>query len=160
LFLIFLGHSIKHNQDTLEPGHGKNILVTANIYIQLHYQKIDKYKRKYRGNIFIGKLPMDFTNRNIPSVFIKGITMGKIIIKTKQKKNDDVPFLPTELPTEFIPSIKSIGKFIGKLWTLFIMSITKRINNGKFRRYFSESSGTVYFPIALLITVLYRQNYR
>jgi hypothetical protein len=41
--------------------------------------------------------------------------MGKIIIKTKQKKNDDVPFLPTELPTEFIPSIKSIGKFIGKL---------------------------------------------
>jgi len=29
---------------------------------------------------------MDFTDRNIPSVFTKGITMGKIIIKTKQKK--------------------------------------------------------------------------
>jgi len=116
LFIIFLGHSIKHNQDTLELGHMKNILVTANIYIQLHYQKIDKYKWKYRGNIFVGKLPTNFTDRNIPSVFTEGITMEKIIIKTKQKKkNDDVPFLPTELPTEFIPSIKSIGKFIGKL---------------------------------------------
>jgi hypothetical protein len=31
-------------------------------------------------------------------------------IKTKQKKNDDVSFLPTELPTEF-----SVGKFVGKL---------------------------------------------
>jgi hypothetical protein len=42
---------------------------------------------------------MDFTNGNIPSVFTKGIIVGKKI-KTKQKKNDDVPFLPTELPTE------------------------------------------------------------
>jgi hypothetical protein len=29
------------------------------------------------------------------------------IIKTKQKKKDDVSFLPTELPTEFFPSEKS-----------------------------------------------------
>jgi hypothetical protein len=40
------------------------------------------------------------------------------------------------------------------------MSITKRITNEKFRQYFSESSGTVHFPIALLITILYRQNHR
>ena len=51
----------------------------------IHYQKIDKYKRKYQGNIFVAKLSMDFTDGNIPSVFTEGITMGKIIIKTKQK---------------------------------------------------------------------------
>jgi hypothetical protein len=34
----------------------------------------------------------------------EGITVGKKI-KTKQKKNDDVSFLPTELPTEKIPSV-------------------------------------------------------
>jgi hypothetical protein len=28
---------------------------------------------------------------------------------------------------------------VGKLWTLFIMSITKGITNGIFRRYFPES---------------------
>jgi len=43
-------------------------------------------------------------------------------------------------------SVKSVGKTIGKLWTLFIMSITKRITNGIFLRYFLESSGTVHFP--------------
>jgi len=59
-----------------------------------HYQKIDKYKQKYRENIFVGKLPTDFTDRNILSVFTEGITMKK---KIKQsKKNDDVLFLPTE----------------------------------------------------------------
>jgi hypothetical protein len=59
-----------------------------------HYQKIDKYKQKYRGNIFVGKFPRDFTDGNIPSVYTEGITVGKKI-KTKQK-NDDVSFLPTE----------------------------------------------------------------
>jgi hypothetical protein len=54
------------------------------------------------------------------------------------------------------PSVKSIGKSVGKLWTLFIMSIIKGITNRKFCRYFTESSGTVHFPIALLIAVLYR----
>jgi hypothetical protein len=29
-------------------------------------------------------------------------------IKTKQKKNDDMSFLPTELPTKFIPSVTSL----------------------------------------------------
>jgi len=72
-----------------------------------HYQKIDKYKRKYRENIFVGKLPTDFTDGNIPLVFTEGIIVGKKI-KTKQKKNDDVPFLPTELPTEFIPSVNML----------------------------------------------------
>jgi len=42
----------------------------------IHYQKIDKYKRKYRGNISVGKFP---------SVYTEGITVGKKI-KTKQKK--------------------------------------------------------------------------
>ena len=50
-----------------------------------HYQKIDKYKRKYRGNIFVGKFPRDFTDGNIPSVYTDGTTVGKKI-KTKQKK--------------------------------------------------------------------------
>jgi len=71
----------------------------------VHYQKIDKYKRKYRRNIFVGKFPRDFTDGNIPSVYTDGITVGKKI-KTKQKKKDDVLFLPTELPTEY-----SVGKF-------------------------------------------------
>jgi len=56
--------------------------------------------------------------------------------------------------------INFIGKIVGKLLTMFIMSITKGITKGKFRRYFPESSGTVHFPIALLITVFYRQNHR
>jgi hypothetical protein len=50
-----------------------------------HYQKIDKYKRQYPENIFVCKLPTDFTNGNIPSVFTEGITVGKKI-KTKQKQ--------------------------------------------------------------------------
>jgi len=77
--------------------------------------------------------------------------------KLKQsKKNDDVSFLPTELPTEFIPSVI----LLVKIWTLFIMSITKGITDGIVRRYFPESSRTVHFPIALLIVVLYGQNHR
>jgi hypothetical protein len=70
-----------------------------------------------------------------------------------------VSFLPTELPTKFIPLVKSIGKLVGKLWTLFIMSITKGITDGIFHRYFLKSSITVHFPIAPLIVVLYRQNH-
>ena len=49
---------------------------------------------------------------------------------------------------------------VGKLSTLFIMLIIKGIINGTFRQYFTESSETIYFPIVLLITVLYRQNHR
>jgi len=54
--------------------------------VLIHYQKIDKYKQKYQGNIFVGKLPTNFTDRNVPLVFTDGITVGKTIIKTKQKK--------------------------------------------------------------------------
>jgi hypothetical protein len=42
-----------------------------------HYLKIDKYKQKYRGNIFIGKCLTDFTDGNILSVYTEGITVGK-----------------------------------------------------------------------------------
>jgi hypothetical protein len=37
------------------------------------------------------------------------------------------------------PSVNSLGNSIGKLWTLFIMSITKGITDGIFLRYFPES---------------------
>ena len=37
-----------------------------------------------------GNIPMDFTNGNIPSVYTERIAVGNKIIKTKQKKNDDV----------------------------------------------------------------------
>jgi len=52
------------------------ILITILI---IHYQKIDKYKRKYRGNISVGKFLRDFTDGNIPSVYIEGITVRKKI---------------------------------------------------------------------------------
>jgi hypothetical protein len=71
-----------------------------------------------------------------------------------------VSFIPTELPTKFIALVQSVGKITGKLLTLFIMPITKGITNGKFHLYFPKSSGTVHFPIALLIIVLYRQNHQ
>jgi len=38
-----------------------------------------------------------------------------------------------------ISSVTSLGNFVGKLWTLFIMSITKEITDRIFRRYFPES---------------------
>ena len=83
----------------------REIVRSRFLYIYIyHYQKINKYKQKYRENIFIGKFPRDFTDGNIPSVYTDGITVGKKF-KTKQKKKDDVSFLPTELPTEF-----SVGK--------------------------------------------------
>ena len=76
-------------------------LVVNRMGIQtIHYQKIDKYKRKYRGNISVGKFSRAFTYRNIPSVYTERITMGKKFQTNQKKKNDDVSFLPTELPTE------------------------------------------------------------
>ena len=102
-----------------------------------HYQKIDKYKRKYRGNIFVDKFPRDFTDGNISSVYTDGITVGKKILK-QSKKKDDVSFLPTEFSVGNSVG-KSVGNSVGKLWTLFIMSITKGITDGIFRRYFPES---------------------
>ena len=47
------------------------------ISLSIHYHKIDKYKRKYRGNIFVGKLLTDFTDGNILSIFTERITVGK-----------------------------------------------------------------------------------
>jgi hypothetical protein len=61
--------------------------------------EIDKYKRKYRGNISVGKFSRDFTDENISSVYTEGITVGKNIID-----------LPTELLTEFIPLVNSLVK--------------------------------------------------
>jgi len=69
-------------------------------------------------------------------------------IKTKQKKYS--------LDVIFTDEIYSVGK----LRTLFIMSITKGITDEMFCRYFSESSKTVHFSIALLIVVLYGQNHQ
>jgi hypothetical protein len=61
--------------------------------------EIDKYKRKYRGNISVSKFSRDFTDENISSVYTEGITVGKNIID-----------LPTELLTEFIPLVNSLVK--------------------------------------------------
>jgi hypothetical protein len=77
------------------------------LYKKRHYQKIDKYKRKYRRNISVGKFPRDFTDGNIPSVYTEGITVGKKI-KTKQKKK--------WWRVIFTDGIFSVGKFVGKLW--------------------------------------------
>jgi hypothetical protein len=42
--------------------------------------------------------------------------VGKKKLK-QSKNNDDISFIPTELPTKLIPSVKSIGKIIGKVFT-------------------------------------------
>jgi len=76
--------------------------------LSIHYQKTDKYKWKYRGNIFVDKFLRDFTDGNIPSVYTEGITVGKKI-KTKQK-NDDVSGF-----TNGILSVNSVDKSVGKL---------------------------------------------
>jgi hypothetical protein len=47
------------------------------LMIITHYQKIDKYKWKFRGKIFVSKLPTDFTDETIPSVFTDEITLRK-----------------------------------------------------------------------------------
>ena len=108
-----------------------------------HYQKIDKYKQKYRKNISLVNcwqiLPMKIFTR-----YLLRELQWKKKFKTKQKKNDVG---------------NSVSKIIDKLSILFIMWITKGIIDETFRRYFTESSETIHFPIALLITVLYRQNH-
>jgi hypothetical protein len=80
-----------------------------------HYQKIDKYKRKYWGNI-PRELPWEK--------------------KLKQsKKNDDVSFLPTELPTEYasyadgkIPSVKLLNLVVSTVH----LSLNSMLNKIKF----------------------------
>ena len=67
-------------------NNGSNVLLNSNLGMlyadikknkTIHYQKIDNYKRKYRGNISVGKFPRNFTDENIPSVYTEGITVGK-----------------------------------------------------------------------------------
>jgi hypothetical protein len=95
---------------------------------------------------------MNFINNNIFLIYTKRIIVRNKIIKIKHKKQWRDNF------TNRI--VKFVGKTVGKLWTLFIMSITKGIIDEKFRRYFPESSGIIHFPIALLIIVLYKQNHQ
>jgi len=125
------------------------------VFAYNHYQKIDKYKQKYRENISVGKFPRDFTDGNILSIYTEGITVGK---KLKQnKKNNDVSFLPTK----FIPSVNSSVNCehcsLCQLQRESPMEFSVGIF--QFRRYFSESSRTIHFLIALLIVVLYGQNH-
>ena len=108
------------------------------------------------------------TERIFPSVNFRGILPTEIFSryiprelpwekknKTKQKKMMACHFFTNEITD----GIYSVGKFIGKLWTLSIMSITKGITDGIFRRYFPKRSRTVHFPIALLIVLFYGQNH-
>jgi len=71
------------------------------------------------------------TNKNIKRIFLsvnfREILLMKIFsryiprelqwkkILKQSKKNDDVLFLPTELPMEFILSVKFVAKSVGKL---------------------------------------------
>jgi len=48
---------------------------------------------------------VNFTDKNIPSVYAEGITLGNKI-KKKAKKYNDVLFIPMKIPMEFIPSVK------------------------------------------------------
>jgi hypothetical protein len=103
------------------------------------------------------------TNRNIEGISLsvnfqgilpKGIFPLYIPRELQWKK------IKTKLKKKQWRVIYSVGKIIGKLWILFIMSIIKGIINKKFCWYFPESSETVHFPTALLIVVLCRQNHR
>jgi len=104
---------------------------------------------------FRGILPTEIFTRSIPREL-----QWKKKIKTKQKKNWWRVIFTNIITDGIILLVKSVGKSVGKLWTLFIMSITKGITNKIFRRYVLESSRTVHLPIALLIVVLYGQNHR
>ena len=67
----------------------------------------------------------------------EGITVGK---KLKQSKKKWWRVIFTNGITDgFTDGIYSVGKFVGKLWTLFIMLITKGITDEIFHRYFPES---------------------
>ena len=104
---------------------------------------------------FRGLLPTEIFPRYIP----RELPWEKNFKQSKKKKWWRVIF--TDRITNGINSVGTfIGNSVGKLWTLFIMSITKGITDGIFRWYFPESSKTVHFPIALLIVVLYWQNHR
>ena len=77
-------------------NNGSDVLLNSNL--DMLYADIKLYTTRKSIN----------TNGNT-----EGITVGK---KIKQsKKNDDVSFLSTELPTKFILLVKPVGEFVGKL---------------------------------------------
>ena len=81
-----------------------------------HYQKINKYKRKYRGNIPVGKFSREFNEGNISSVYTEGFTAGKK--NSKKKKIMTCHFLPTDYRRNCSlgNSVgKSVGNSVGKL---------------------------------------------
>ena len=129
-----------------------------------HYQKINKYKWKYQGNIPVGKFPHPSVNfrGNLPTeIFPRYIPRDlpwEKKLKQSKKKWWHVIFYQRNYRWNFFVG-NSVGKSVDKLWTLFIMSITKGIIDGIFRRYFPESSRIVHLPIALLIVVIYGQNH-
>ena len=103
------------------------------------------------------------TDKNIPSINCSKFYRRKYFIgihwknyngkkiKWSQKIRWHVIYI-----NKITDGINFIGKIISKLLTMFIMSSTKRITNGKFCWYLLESSGIIYFPIVLLINILYR----
>jgi hypothetical protein len=68
-------------------------------------------------------------------------------------------FLPIELPTELILSVKLLVNCSLLPDTVHHVNY-KGNNQQKIQSVFSESTGTIHFIIALLIIVLYRQKYR
>jgi len=68
-------------------------------------------------------------------------------------------FLPIELPTEIILSVKLLVNC--SLLPDIVHHVNYKGNNQqKIQSVFSESTGTIHFIIALLIIVLYRRKYR
>jgi len=67
-------------------------------------------------------------------------------------------FLPIELPTELILSVKLLVNCSLLPDTVHHVNY-KGNNQQKIQSVFSESTGTIHFIITLLIIVLYRQKY-
>jgi hypothetical protein len=82
---------------------------------------------------FRGILPMEIFPQYIPTE----LPWEKNLKQSKKKKM--TCYFYQRNYRRNIPLVNSLGNFIGKLWILFIMSITKGITDGIFRRYFPES---------------------
>jgi len=127
------------------------------IFVWYHYQKIDKYKRKYRGNISVGKFPRDFTDGKFPRYIPRELPWEKNL-KQSKKKMMTCHFYRRIYRRNYRRNYRrkyslgnSVSKFVGKLWTLFIMLITKGITDGKFRRYFPESKSPTDWKVVSVI---------
>jgi len=68
-------------------------------------------------------------------------------------------FIPTELPTKLILSVKLLVNCSLLPDTVHYVNY-KGNHRQKIQSIFSKSTGTVHFPITLLIIVLYRQKHR